>query len=83
MSAPEHVVTVGLQSPLLQQLPLGMQPPLQSFCVPVQVKQLFPELLFPLSTHVDAPVAHEVVPVLQGLEGWQPTLGVQVPHVPE
>jgi hypothetical protein len=39
-------------------------------------------VLFPLSTHADTPVEHDVVPVLQGLSGWQAVLGTHAAQLP-
>jgi hypothetical protein len=54
------------------------EPLLQTPLVP----QAVPFGALPLATQVDVPVAHEVVPVRQGLAGWQLTPDVQALHVP-
>ncbi|MGC4086963.1 MAG: hypothetical protein QM756_03495 [Polyangiaceae bacterium] len=46
------------------------------------VPQLLPAALFPLSTHTELPVLHEVVPVLQALVGWQVTPAVHETQLP-
>jgi hypothetical protein len=53
-------------------------PLLQTMFVPHDV----PFDLLPVSAHTDAPVTHEVVPVLHTLGGWQLAPAVQATHVP-
>jgi hypothetical protein len=66
----------GVQAcPLLQ---VTQTPALQTIAVP----QLVPVALLPLSAHTEAPVAQEVMPVLQVLAGWQAVPAVQETHIP-
>lgn len=44
--------------------------------------QEVPAVLLPLSTHIDAPVEHDVVPVLHRLVGGQATPTAQDTQVP-
>jgi hypothetical protein len=46
------------------------------------VPHAVPFATFPVSAQATTPVTHEVVPFLHRLDGWQPTPGVQMPHVP-
>jgi hypothetical protein len=67
---------VGWQlAPLLQ---MPHVPLLQTLLEPQEV----PLETFPVSTHTDVPVEHDVVPVLQGLAGWQPTFAAHTEQPP-
>jgi hypothetical protein len=46
------------------------------------VPQDVPFATFPVSAQTDVPVEQEVIPVLHGFAGWQPTPAVHEPHVP-
>jgi hypothetical protein len=77
-----HVVTPFLQGFVGGQLVPGVQPEhaplLQTWLVPHDV----PFALLPVSAHTIVPVAHEFVPVLHVLPGWQLVPAVQAAHVP-
>ena len=76
LNVPLWQVLVGVQAvPLLQ---AAQAPALQTMAVPHDV----PAALLPLSTQTETPVAHEVVPVLHGLLGWQATFAVHETHCP-
>ncbi len=76
LNVPLWQVLVGVHAPPL--LHVAQTPALQTIPVPHDV----PADLFPLSTQTEAPVEHDVVPVLHGLVGWQATLAVQDTHCP-
>ena len=67
---------VGVQVPVAHAMhvPVGLQT--------MPVPQGVPPALFVLSTHAWEPVAHENVPFLHMLVGWQAMLIVHVPQVP-
>jgi hypothetical protein len=48
----------------------------------VPVAHDIPVGLFPVSTHTCDPVAHEYIPVLQGLVGWHAPPAVHDTHIP-
>lgn len=67
------------QVPLPLHIAAGISTPAMHICAdPHSVVAL----LFPLSTHADTPVMHDVVPVLQGLVGWQVALGTHAAQTP-
>jgi hypothetical protein len=41
-----------------------------------------PSVTLPVSVQTEVPVEHDVVPVLHGFDGWQPTPAVQGPQLP-
>jgi hypothetical protein len=46
------------------------------------VPQDVPSVTLPVSVHTEVPVEHDVVPVLHGFDGWQPTPAVHAPQIP-
>ena len=67
---------MGVQSPpLVQALHV---PPLHTLFVPHDV----PSVAFPAVTQTEVPVEQDVIPILQGLVGWQLAPAVHEPHIP-
>jgi hypothetical protein len=60
----------------------AVQPPHEPLLHTWFVPQAVPLALFPLSAHVIAPVAQEVVPFLHGFVGWQTVPAVHAEQVP-
>jgi hypothetical protein len=76
LNVPVWHVLLGVHAlPLLH---VTQAPALHTMPVPHDV----PAALLPLSMQTDAPVAHDVVPVLQELVGWQATPAAHETHCP-